>query len=233
MLQLDKLDVYYGAIQALKGVSLEVQKNEVVAIIGSNGAGKSTLLRALSGMVKPRRGSILFEGKRIIGKRADEIVKLGMSHCPEGRRIFINMTVLENLQLGAHIRRDKEVQQDLERVLSLFPRLRERLTQNAGTLSGGEQQMLAIGRALMCRPKLLMLDEPSLGLAPNLVLEIFKIIEDINQQGVTVLLVEQNAHMALEIAHRAYVLETGTVVLSDTGESLLNNPRVKEAYLGA
>lgn len=232
MLKVDSINVYYGAIHALNNVTVDVGKGEIVAIIGSNGAGKSTLLRTISGLLKPRTGSIQLEGKEITDCSADEIVKLGISHSPEGRRIFTNMSVEENLSLGAFTRRDAEVASDREMVLERFPRLRERYKQNAGTLSGGEQQMLAIGRALMSRPKILLLDEPSLGLAPNLVLEIFRIITSINQSGTTVLVVEQNANMSLEIAHRAYVLETGDIVLSDTGKNLLANPKVKEAYLG-
>lgn len=232
MLQIQNLNVYYGAIHALRDVSIEVNRGEIVSIIGSNGAGKSTLLRTISGLLRGRTGSISFEGKPIGGIHADQIVRLGISHSPEGRRIFTNMSVQENLQIGATIRNDGEIQADMERVLDRFPRLRERFKQSAGTLSGGEQQMLAIGRALMSRPQLLLLDEPSLGLAPNLVREVFQIVLDINRDGTTVLLVEQNAHRALEIAHRAYVLETGNVVLSDTGQALLTNPKVKEAYLG-
>ncbi len=232
MLSVQGIDVYYGMIHALKSVSIEVAEGEIVSIIGSNGAGKSTLLRTLSGLLRPRIGQVHFLGQKIDGLSPDTIVQLGMSHSPEGRRIFTNMSVQENLQLGAFIRQDADIAADMERVMERFPRLRERFKQNAGTLSGGEQQMLAIGRALMSRPKLLLLDEPSLGLAPNLVAEIFRIVLDLNKEGVTVLLVEQNAHRALEIAHRAYVLETGTVVLSDTGQSLLHNPKVKEAYLG-
>lgn len=232
MLAIDSIDVYYGAIHALMDVSLEVREGEIVSIIGSNGAGKSTLLRTLSGLRRPRRGSIKFLDEEITEVTPDQIVVRGIVHSPEGRRIFTNMSVHENLQLGAHTRTDGDVAKDMEMVLTRFPRLRERLKQNAGTLSGGEQQMLAIGRALMSRPKLLLLDEPSLGLAPNLVTEIFHIILDINKDGVTVLVVEQNANRALEIAHRAYVLETGRIVLSDTGKALLSNPKVKEAYLG-
>jgi branched-chain amino acid transport system ATP-binding protein len=232
MLKVDSINVYYGAIHALNNVTIDVGQGEIVAIIGSNGAGKSTLLRTISGLLKPRTGSIQLEGKEISECSADEIVKLGISHSPEGRRIFTNMTVEENLSLGAFTRRDAEIGNDREMVLERFPRLRERYKQNAGTLSGGEQQMLAIGRALMSRPKLLLLDEPSLGLAPNLVLEIFRIITSINQSGTTVLVVEQNANMSLEIANRAYVLETGDIVLNDTGKNLLANPKVKEAYLG-
>ncbi len=232
MLSIRDINVYYGAIHALKDVSIDVQKGEVVAIIGSNGAGKSTLLRTISGLLRPRSGHIYQEDEPIDSMPAHEIVVRGISQSPEGRRIFTNMSVLENLQLGAYTRQDDEIGKDMDMVMRRFPRLRERIKQNAGTLSGGEQQMLAIGRALMSRPQLLLLDEPSLGLAPNLVAEIFKIVIDLNAEGVTVLLVEQNAFRALEIAHRAYVLETGSVVLSDTGKNLLVNPKVKEAYLG-
>jgi branched-chain amino acid transport system ATP-binding protein len=231
MLQINDLNVFYGAIHALCDVSLNVQQGEIVSIIGSNGAGKSTLLRTISGLTRPKTGTVQFQGQEIASIPADQIVRLGISHAPEGRRIFTNMSVMENLQLGAYTRKD-EVSKELEEVMRRFPRLKERIKQNAGTLSGGEQQMLAIGRAMMSKPKLLLLDEPSLGLAPNLVMEIFRIVTDLNAEGITILLVEQNAHRALEIAHRAYVLETGNIVLSDTGKALLNNPKVKEAYLG-
>lgn len=231
-LQIENLHVYYGAIHALKGLDVEVKPSEVVSIIGSNGAGKSTLLRTISGLIRAREGRILANSEDITSRRPHAIVEQGIVHCPEGRRIFTNLTVMENLRLGAYCRRDGAVQQDMESVLNLFPRLRERINQNAGTLSGGEQQMLAIGRALMARPKVLLLDEPSLGLAPNLVAEIFNIIERINSEGTTILLVEQNAHRALDVATRAYVLETGCIVLQDTGKALLNNPKVREAYLG-
>jgi branched-chain amino acid transport system ATP-binding protein len=232
MLDIQGISVFYGAIQALNNVSIEVKEREIVAIIGSNGAGKSTLLRTVSGLLKPRTGSINFRGKDLTGLPADQIVRLGISQSPEGRKIFTNMSVHENLQLGAFIRKDPEIQKDMDEVLTLFPRLKERFKQNAGTLSGGEQQMLAIGRALMSRPEILLLDEPSLGLAPNLVAQIFEIVLKLNQDGKTILIVEQNANRALEIAHRAYVLETGHIVLSDTGQALLANPKVKEAYLG-
>ncbi len=232
MLQIKDINVYYGAIQALTNVSIDVNQGEIVAIIGSNGAGKSTLLRTISGMIRPRNGSMTFKGTNWVTTPAHEIVKLGISHSPEGRRIFTNMSVHENLQLGAYIRKDQEIHKDMEAILDRFPRLRERFKQNAGTMSGGEQQMLAIGRALMSRPDLVLLDEPSLGLAPNLVTEIFNIVLDLNKEGRTILIVEQNANRALEIAHRAYVLETGSIVLSDTGKALLSNPKVKEAYLG-
>jgi len=231
-LVIEGLHVYYGAIHALKGLDVEVNPGEIVSIIGSNGAGKSTLLRTISGLVRAREGRILAHGEDITNLKPHLIVQRGIVHCPEGRRIFTNLSVIENLKLGAYCRKDTEVATDLESVLDIFPRLRERINQNAGTLSGGEQQMLAIGRALMARPKVLLLDEPSLGLAPNLVMEIFKIIQRINEEGTTVLLVEQNAHRALEIANRAYVIETGRIVLHDTGQALLTNPKVREAYLG-
>ena len=224
--------MFYGAIRALDNVTINVQPGEIVAIIGSNGAGKSTLLRTISGLLRPRTGTVTFKGRDLTTCPAHEIVQLGISHSPEGRRIFTNMSVQENLQLGAYIRKDSNVQRDMEAVLNRFPRLRERFKQNSGTMSGGEQQMLAIGRALMSKPEILLLDEPSLGLAPNLVAEIFNIVLDLNKEGCTILLVEQNANRALEIANRAYVLETGSIVLSDTGKALLSNPKVKEAYLG-
>ncbi|MGI8923646.1 MAG: ABC transporter ATP-binding protein [Fimbriimonadales bacterium] len=232
MLAIKDLQVYYGAIHALKGLCVDVDQGEIVSIIGSNGAGKSTLLRAISGIIRCKAGSVTFEGEEIDNLPAHLVVQKGIVHCPEGRRIFTNMSVLENLKLGAFCRKDAEVSSDIQKALDLFPRLRERIKQNAGTLSGGEQQMLAIGRALMAGPRLLLLDEPSLGLAPNLVTEIFSIIRRINSEGVTVLLVEQNAHRALDLANRAYVLETGRIVLSDTGKALLDNPAVREAYLG-
>ncbi|MHB8635033.1 MAG: ABC transporter ATP-binding protein [Fimbriimonadaceae bacterium] len=242
MLSIREVDVFYGAIQALRGVTIDVKQGEVVAIIGSNGAGKSTLLRTISGLIRPRAGSLEFTetvsnsgeatAHDIRSMPPDRIVRLGISHSPEGRRIFTNMSVQENLQLGAFIRKDAEVGKDMEEVLNRFPRLRERFKQSAGTLSGGEQQMLAIGRALMSRPKLLLLDEPSLGLAPNLVSEIFQIVLDLNKDGTTILIVEQNANRALEVCNRAYVLETGNIVLEGAGTDLLTNPKVKEAYLG-
>jgi len=232
MLSIQGINVYYGAIHALKDLSVQVNQGEIVAIIGSNGAGKTTLLRTISGILRPRTGTITFRDEEIQGMPAHEIVRRGLCQSPEGRRIFTNMSVLENLQLGAFIRKDAEVASDMDAVMKRFPRLLERIKQNAGTLSGGEQQMLAIGRALMSRPDVLLLDEPSLGLAPNLVAEIFDIVLDINAEGTTVLLVEQNAHRALEIAHRAYCLETGSIVLQGTGKDLLNDPKVKEAYLG-
>ncbi|MBP2640406.1 MAG: livF 7 [Firmicutes bacterium] len=234
MLLVENINVYYGAIHALKGVSVEVKEGEIVTLIGANGAGKSTTLRTISGMLKPKTGKILFEGQDIAGMAAQNIVKLGLSQVPEGRRIFANMSVLENLELGAYIRNDsKEIKEDLEKIFKRFPRLAERKTQMAGTLSGGEQQMLAMGRAMMSRPRILLLDEPSMGLAPLLVKEIFSIIQDINATGTTILLVEQNAHMALSIAHKAYVLETGRISLSGTAKELAASEEVRKAYLGA
>lgn len=233
MLIVDQIDVYYGNIQALKGVSLEVNEGEIVTLIGANGAGKTTLLKTLSGILKPKKGIIQYEGKVISGKAAQMIVKSGISHVPEGRRVFANMSVEENLELGAYLRNDtKGIKDDIEKVYTLFPRLKERRKQQAGTLSGGEQQMLAMGRAIMAKPKLLLLDEPSMGLAPLMVKTIFDIIEEINRSGTTILLVEQNAHMALSIANRAYVIETGKVVLSGTAAELQASEQVKEAYLG-
>jgi branched-chain amino acid transport system ATP-binding protein len=233
LLHVRDLNVYYGAIHALKGVSLSVASGRIVTLIGANGAGKSTLLRAISGLLRPRQGAIDFEGQDLARLPAHEIVARGISHVPEGRIVFANMTVYENLQLGAHLRRDASgIASDLEHVYALFPRLQERCTQAAGTLSGGEQQMLAIGRALMSRPRVLLMDEPSLGLAPLLVREIFAIIRRINQEGMTVLLVEQNAHMALSVAHEGYVLETGRVVRHDKASTLLASEEVQKAYLG-
>ena len=233
MLKIDNIDVYYGAIHALKGISLEVNQGEIVTLIGANGAGKSTTLRTISGLLKSKNGSITFMGQNIAGVRAHEIVKRGISQVPEGRRVFAEMTVMENLDLGAFVRKDKDgIQQDLKKVFELFPRLEERKNQSAGTLSGGEQQMLAMGRALMSRPKLLLLDEPSMGLAPLLIKEIFNIIVDINKSGTTVLLVEQNANMALSIANRAYVLETGRITLSGSAQELAASEDVRKAYLG-
>jgi branched-chain amino acid transport system ATP-binding protein len=233
-LHLDNLDVSYGAIQALRGVDVTVNQGEIVTLIGANGAGKSTLLRAASGMVRAKSGRVEFLGEDISRQSIASIVSRGLIHCPEGRRIFANMTVKENLELGAYLRNDKQgIADDYERALTYFPRLRERLAQSAGTLSGGEQQMLAIGRSLMSRPKLLMLDEPSLGLAPILVQEIFRIIVTINaESGTSILLVEQNANQALGVAHRAYVLETGTITLSGNAADLKSNPNVQKAYLG-
>ncbi|GMX66593.1 ABC transporter ATP-binding protein [Paenibacillus elgii] len=234
MLNVEQIDVYYGHIQALKGVTLDVRHGEIVTLIGANGAGKSTLLKTISGLLKPNRGSIHYTGVSMNGKTAQDIVKAGISHVPEGRRVFANMSVLENLELGAYVRRDTiGIRHDLQKVFELFPRLHERRKQLSGTLSGGEQQMLAMGRALMARPKLLLLDEPSMGLAPLLVKTIFAIIEEINRNGTTVLLVEQNANLALSIATRVYVIETGSVVLSGTPEELASSEQVKMAYLGS
>ena len=234
MLSVEQVDVYYGAIHALDAVSLRVDQGEIVTMIGANGAGKTTTIRAVSGLVRPRSGRIVFEGEEITRVPPHRLVERGLCQVPEGRRIFANLTVLENLQLGAYIHRHKpaQVREDMERVMHLFPRLKERMHQQGGTLSGGEQQMLAIGRALMARPRLLMLDEPSLGLAPFLVQQIFQIIRDINSQGTTILLVEQNAFQALHVAGRGYVLETGRVVLEDRASALLANEDVKRAYLG-
>lgn len=233
MLEIKDLHVYYGAIHAIKGISLTVNEGEIVTLIGANGAGKSTTLRTVSGLLTPRGGSVAFLGKDISGAPAQDIVRAGISQVPEGRRIFANMTVMENLELGAYIRSDKEgIARDYEMVFGRFPRLRERREQAAGTLSGGEQQMLAMGRALMSRPKLLLLDEPSMGLAPLLIREIFHIIVDINKAGTTVLLVEQNANMALSIASRAYVLETGRITLSGDAGELAQSEAVRRAYLG-
>ena len=233
MLKIDNIHVYYGAIHALKGVSLEVHKGEIVTLIGANGAGKSTTLRTVSGLLAPKSGSIFFLGENIAGMPAHEIVKHGISQVPEGRRIFAEMSVQENLEMGAFTRKDKAgVEKDFEIVYNRFPRLKERRKQQAGTLSGGEQQMLAMGRALMSRPKLLLLDEPSMGLAPLLIKEIFSIIEDINREGTTVLLVEQNANMALSIAHRAYVMETGRITLQGAAKELAASEDVRKAYLG-
>lgn len=233
MLTVNDINVFYGAIHAIKGVSLEVNEGEIVTLIGANGAGKSTILRTISGLLKPKIGSIQFEGQEIAGMPAHEIVKTGISQVPEGRRIFAEMSVLENLELGAFTRKDKDgIKADMELIFERFPRLKERIGQLAGTLSGGEQQMLAMGRALMSRPRLLLLDEPSMGLAPLLIKEIFAIIQDINKTGTTVLLVEQNANMALSIAHRAYVLETGRITLSGDAKELAASDEVRKAYLG-
>lgn len=233
MLKINDIDVFYGNIQALKGISLEVKEGEIVTLIGANGAGKSTLLKTISGLLKPKRGSIEYLGAAIDGKPAQSIVKAGISHVPEGRRVFSNMTVEENLELGAYLRNDREaIKKDLNHVFELFPRLLERRKQLSGTLSGGEQQMLAMGRALMAKPKLIIMDEPSMGLAPLMVKNIFNIIEMVNKEGVTVLLVEQNAHMALSVAHRAYVLETGKIVLTGSAKELQESDEVRAAYLG-
>ncbi|MFN8451870.1 MAG: ABC transporter ATP-binding protein [Anaerolineae bacterium] len=233
MLRLDNIDVYYGKIQTLKGVSLTVNDGELVTLIGSNGAGKSTTLRTISGLLRPRQGSILYDGKPIDHLPPHEIVNLGIVHCPEGRRLFGHLSVSENLRLGAVTARSRAGAEQTRRVVyELFPRLEERSRQSASTLSGGEQQMLAIGRALMAQPRLLLLDEPSLGLAPLLVESVFAVIERIKAQGVTILLVEQNAWKALEVADRGYVMETGKIILADTARSLLTNPQVEHAYLG-
>jgi branched-chain amino acid transport system ATP-binding protein len=233
MLKVENINVYYGAIHALKGISVEVKQGEIVTLIGANGAGKSTILRTISGLLRAKTGDIVFEGNAIGGMAAEEIVRKGISQVPEGRRIFANMTVAENLELGAYIRSDKAgIRKDIDKVFERFPRLGERRTQIAGTLSGGEQQMLAIGRGLMSQPKLMLLDEPSMGLAPLLVKEIFSIIQEINASGTTILLVEQNAHMALSIAHKAYVLETGRITLSGTAKELSESEAVRKAYLG-
>jgi len=233
LLELDGVDVHYGAIHALRSVSFQVTEGEIVTLIGANGAGKTTTLRAVSGMLKPSAGKIRYQNEEIAGLKPHKLVARGLCHAPEGRGIFPNLSVTENLRLGAFLRRDSAgIAQDEERGFSLFPRLKERRSQSAGTLSGGEQQMLAIARALMAKPKLLLLDEPSLGLAPQVVEKIFAIIQEINKAGVTILLVEQNAHLALGIAHQAYVLETGSVVQSGTGAALLKSPEIRKAYLG-
>ena len=234
ILEVDKVHTYYGNIQALKGISLTVEKGEIVTLIGSNGAGKTTTLRTIAGVLRPRKGTVRMGDRDLTKVPTNEIVRLGLAHAPEGRRIFSRMSVKENLEMGAYARNvpPAELMKDFERVYELFPRLRERLTQRAGTLSGGEQQMLAIGRALMARPTVLLLDEPSMGLAPVLVELVFKTIQDINAQGMTVLLVEQKAHLALSIAHRGYVLQTGRIVLSDSAKNLAENEMVRKAYLG-
>ncbi|MGZ6270110.1 MAG: ABC transporter ATP-binding protein [Candidatus Limnocylindrales bacterium] len=233
LLELKDVHTYYGAIHALRGVSMSIEEGEIITLIGSNGAGKSTTLRTISGLLKPRLGEITIRGQRIDGQAPHAIVALGVSQSPEGRRVFARMTVHENLEMGAFLRRDRAaLAADFERVYTLFPRLQERSTQRAGTLSGGEQQMLAIGRALMAAPKILLLDEPSMGLAPILVEQIFGIIKTINEQGTTILLVEQNALMALGVADRGYILQTGEIVLTDTASALAHNEAVQKAYLG-
>jgi branched-chain amino acid transport system ATP-binding protein len=233
ILKVDDIHTYYGTIQALKGISLEVHEGEIVTLIGANGAGKSTTLRSINGLNHPREGTITFQGSNITETAAHEIVKMGISQSPEGRHVFPRMSVLENLEMGAYQRENRaEISQDLDRVYTLFPRLQERRVQKAGTLSGGEQQMLAMGRALMARPKLLLLDEPSMGLAPIFVEKIFEIIREINDQGTPILLVEQNALMALDIAKRGYVLETGHVALADDAKVLRDNEQVRKTYLG-
>jgi branched-chain amino acid transport system ATP-binding protein len=233
LLELENVHTFYGNIEALKGISLKVEEGEVVTLIGSNGAGKSTTLRSISGLTPPREGSIRFEGREIGETPPQEVVQLGISQSPEGRHCFARMTVRENLDLGAYLRKDDDVERDLQRVFELFPRLQEREKQKAGTMSGGEQQMLAIGRALMAQPKLLLLDEPSMGIAPILVERIYETIGQINEQGTTILLVEQNANFALSYSKRAYVLETGSIALHDESAKLRDNPDVQKAYLGA
>ena len=233
MLKVQELQVNYGGIRAVKNISFEVPDGSIVTLVGANGAGKSTTLRTIAGQVKAQAGSITYNGEELLGKPSDEIVKRGITLVPEGRRVFPDMTVLENMKIGAYLRKDKaETEKDLEWVYSLFPRLKERSWQSAGTLSGGEQQMLAVARALMSRPKLMMMDEPSLGLAPLIVRDIFQIIREINKQGVTILLIEQNANMALHTADRGYVMETGEIILEGAGRELLENPVIREAYLG-
>ncbi len=232
LLELKDVDAFYGNIQALRGISITVDRGEIVTLLGSNGAGKTTTLRTIAGVMRPRAGTVTFDGNDLAAVAPNHIVRLGIAHSPEGRRIFARMTVRENLELGAYVRKGADLTTDYERVFTLFPRLRERIAQVAGTLSGGEQQMLAIGRALMAHPSVLLLDEPSMGLAPVLVELVFQTIKDINQQGTTVLLVEQNALMALSIAHRGYVLQTGRVVLADSAEALARNEMVRKAYLG-
>jgi branched-chain amino acid transport system ATP-binding protein len=233
MLKVENLVVSYGGIEALKGISLDVPDGKIVTLIGANGAGKSTLLRTIIGLVKAQSGTITYNDKPITGLNSQKIVENGITLVPEGRRVFPNLTVVENLKIGAYMRKDADgIKKDLEHVYELFPRLGERSWQMAGTLSGGEQQMLAVGRALMCRPKLMMMDEPSLGLAPLVIKDIFRIIQQINQQGVTILLIEQNANMALKVADKAYVLETGNIAMEGTGAELLTDPKIEAAYLG-
>ncbi|MGI6030826.1 MAG: ABC transporter ATP-binding protein [Eubacteriales bacterium] len=234
MLKVENLNVSYGAIHAIHDVSLEVQQGEIVSLIGANGAGKTTTLHTITGLKRPTSGSITLEGTNLLKTDAHKIIRLGMAHVPEGRHVFTDMTVEENLQMGAFIRNDREeIRRDIENVYVHFPRLKERYRQAAGTLSGGEQQMLAIGRAMMSKPKIILMDEPSMGLSPLLVKEIFAIIQELNRSGITILLVEQNAKMALSIAHRAYVLETGRVVMSGKASEMLENDQVRKAYLGA
>jgi branched-chain amino acid transport system ATP-binding protein len=232
ILSVKNLEVSYGTIPALHGIDLDVEKGEIVTLIGANGAGKTTTLRTISGLLKPRVGDITYNGKIITGTKPHIITAMGVSHVPEGRGIFANLTVNDNLELGAYLRKDKIQQSELDRVFTLFPVLKERIKQNAGTLSGGEQQMLAISRALMSKPQVLLLDEPSLGLAPQMVQTIFRVIKEINAEGTTILLVEQNAHMALVTAHRGYVMETGRIILADETKALLASDRIKKAYLG-
>ena len=233
MLKVENLVVSYGGIEALKGISLNVPEGKIITLIGANGAGKSTLLRTIIGLVKPESGKLSYNEKEITSLNSQKIVTTGITLVPEGRRVFSNLTVLENLKIGAYMRNDKaEIEKDIEWIYGMFPRLQERNWQLAGTLSGGEQQMLAVGRALMCRPKLIMMDEPSLGLAPLVIKDIFRIIQEINAKGMTILLIEQNANMALKIADWAYVLETGRITMEGTGKELLENPQIREAYLG-
>ena len=232
VLSIKGLEVSYGAIAALHGIDLDVNKGEIVTLIGANGAGKTTTLRTISGLLKPKKGTVTFNGQNISGVKPHVITGRGISHVPEGRGIFANLTVSDNLELGAYLRKDKVTKEEYERIFTLFPVLKERFKQNAGTLSGGEQQMLAISRALMAKPSVLLLDEPSLGLAPQMVQTIFRVIREINAEGTTILLVEQNAHMALVTAHRGYVMETGRIVLADETKALLASDRIKKAYLG-
>jgi branched-chain amino acid transport system ATP-binding protein len=232
LLSVTNLEVAYGNIPALRGIDLAVNKGEIVTLIGANGAGKTTTLRTISGLLKPKTGEVSYDGRNITGIKPHVITAMGVSHVPEGRGIFANLTVNDNLELGAYLRKDKIQQSEYERIFTLFPVLKERIKQSAGTLSGGEQQMLAISRALMSKPQVLLLDEPSLGLAPQMVQTIFRVIKEINAEGTTILLVEQNAHMALVTAHRGYVMETGRIVLTDDTKALLNSDRIKKAYLG-
>jgi len=232
LLSVSNLEVAYGNIPALRGIDLDVNKGEIVTLIGANGAGKTTTLRTISGLLKPRTGEVTYDGRTITGVKPHVITAMGVSHVPEGRGIFANLTVNDNLELGAYLRKDKIKQSEYDRIFALFPVLKERIKQSAGTLSGGEQQMLAISRALMSKPQVLLLDEPSLGLAPQMVQTIFRVIKDINAEGTTILLVEQNAHMALVTAHRGYVMETGRIVLTDDTKALLSSDRIKKAYLG-
>jgi branched-chain amino acid transport system ATP-binding protein len=232
LLTVDNIEVAYGQIVALHGISLDVEKGEIVTLIGANGAGKTTTLRTISGLLKPKQGSVSYNGKDISGVKPHVVTAMGISHVPEGRGIFANLTVADNLELGAYLRKDKVTQAEYDRIFSLFPVIKERMKQSAGTLSGGEQQMLAISRALMSKPQVLLLDEPSLGLAPQMVQTIFRVIKEINAEGTTILLVEQNAHMALMTAHRGFVMETGRIVLHDETKALLASDRIKKAYLG-
>jgi branched-chain amino acid transport system ATP-binding protein len=232
LLTVDNIEVAYGQIVALHGISLDVEKGEIVTLIGANGAGKTTTLRTISGLLKPKQGSVSYNGKDISGVKPHVVTAMGISHVPEGRGIFANLTVADNLELGAYLRKDKVTQAEYDRIFSLFPVIKERMKQSAGTLSGGEQQMLAISRALMSKPQVLLLDEPSLGLAPQMVQTIFRVIKEINAEGTTILLVEQNAHMALVTAHRGFVMETGRIVLHDETKALLASDRIKKAYLG-